>query len=110
MRTCFTLRVRPDRLDEYRRGTATSGPRCWPPCARRAGTTTPSSSPTTACSIGYLECDDFDAALAAMARTEVNARWQAEMAEFFVDLDGAGPTNACGRSTRSSTSTDAFGE
>ena len=22
-----------------------------------------------------------------MARTEVNARWQAEMAEFFVDLD-----------------------
>ena len=24
-----------------------------------------------------------------MGRTEVNARWQAEMGEFFVDLDGA---------------------
>ena len=24
-----------------------------------------------------------------MAATEVNARWQAEMARFFVDLDGA---------------------
>ena len=33
--------------------------------------------------IGYLECEDFAAAQAAMAATEVNARWQQEMAEFF---------------------------
>jgi L-rhamnose mutarotase len=33
--------------------------------------------------VGYLETDDFEAAQAAMERTEVNARWQAEMAEFF---------------------------
>ena len=26
-----------------------------------------------------------------MDATEVNARWQREMAEFFVDLDGARP-------------------
>ena len=26
-----------------------------------------------------------------MAATDVNARWQAEMAPFFLDLDGAGP-------------------
>jgi L-rhamnose mutarotase len=26
-----------------------------------------------------------------MARTEVNTRWQAEMAPFFMDLDGRGP-------------------
>ena len=26
-----------------------------------------------------------------MARTEVNARWQAEMAEFFEDLEGRAP-------------------
>ncbi len=26
-----------------------------------------------------------------MNQTEVNARWQAEMAEFFLDLDGAAP-------------------
>ena len=26
-----------------------------------------------------------------MARTEVNARWQAEMAEFFEELDGPAP-------------------
>jgi L-rhamnose mutarotase len=33
--------------------------------------------------VGYLETDDFEAAQAAMERTDVNARWQAEMADFF---------------------------
>jgi L-rhamnose mutarotase len=33
--------------------------------------------------VGYVETDDFEAAQAAMERTDVNARWQAEMAEFF---------------------------
>jgi L-rhamnose mutarotase len=41
--------------------------------------------------IGYLECDDFDAARAAMEATDVNARWQAEMGEFFQDLGGRRP-------------------
>jgi L-rhamnose mutarotase len=38
--------------------------------------------------VGYLETDDFDAALEGMARTEINARWQAGMAPFFEDLEG----------------------
>jgi L-rhamnose mutarotase len=38
--------------------------------------------------IGYVECDDFAAILAAMEATDVNARWQAEMAPFFEGLDG----------------------
>lgn len=35
---------------------------------------------------GVLETDDFDGARAAMDATEVNTRWQAEMAPFFADL------------------------
>jgi L-rhamnose mutarotase len=35
--------------------------------------------------VGYVECDDFDAVRARMALTEVNARWQAEMAALFED-------------------------
>ncbi len=31
-----------------------------------------------------------------MARTEVNARWQAEMAEFFAGLDGRPPDEGLG--------------
>lgn len=42
--------------------------------------------------VGYLE--DFATARAAMETTEVNARWQAEMAPFFESLDGARPDEA----------------
>jgi L-rhamnose mutarotase len=41
--------------------------------------------------IGYVESDDLMASQAAMAETEVNARWQAEMAEFFTGIDGRPP-------------------
>jgi len=32
-----------------------------------------------------VECDDFDAARARMALTDVNSRWQAEMSTLFED-------------------------
>ncbi|ALV47025.1 L-rhamnose mutarotase [Arthrobacter alpinus] len=37
--------------------------------------------------IGFVECDDLDAARARMALTEVNAKWQAEMARLFPASD-----------------------
>ena len=36
---------------------------------------------------GYFETPDLDAARAGMAATEVNKRWQSEMAHFFEELD-----------------------
>ena len=44
--------------------------------------------------VGYLECDDFKAAQAAMNKTEVNTRWQAEMAPFFELEPGTSPDAA----------------
>ena len=41
--------------------------------------------------IGYFETPSLEDARRGMARTEVNARWQAEMAEFFEELDGPRP-------------------
>jgi L-rhamnose mutarotase len=41
--------------------------------------------------IGYVESDDLEAAQKAMAATEVNARWQAQMTEFFAGNDGRPP-------------------
>jgi len=41
-----------------------------------------------------------------MAATEVNARWQAEMAEFFSELDGGPPDEGCIPSLRSSISAE----
>jgi L-rhamnose mutarotase len=38
------------------------------------------------------ECEDFDAALAALAENPVDQRWQAEMARYTEpDADGRGP-------------------
>ena len=82
-RVCFLLQVRPDRLEEYRaRHRAV-----WPEmldALRRAGWRNYSLfARDDGLLVGYLETDDFAAAQAAMERTEVNARWQAEMAAFF---------------------------
>jgi L-rhamnose mutarotase len=41
--------------------------------------------------IGHLECEDFAVARAAMARTTVNAQWQAVVGSMFGDLEGQRP-------------------
>jgi L-rhamnose mutarotase len=85
-RVCFQLQVRPDRLEEYlerhrnvwpemQQALRDAGWRNYSLFARDDGLI-----------IGYLECDDFEAALAALGATDVNARWQAEMAPFFIGL------------------------
>ena len=59
--------------------------------------------------VGYLETDDYQAALARMAGTEVNQRWQEDMAPYFAELSGRRPMKASGGSPRFSTWTD-FGQ
>jgi L-rhamnose mutarotase len=82
-RICFTLQVKPDRLEEYRRRHAPvwremlealrdAGWRDYSLFLRADGLL-----------VGTLLVDDFAAVQAAMGATEVNTRWQAEMAEFF---------------------------
>lgn len=41
--------------------------------------------------VGYVEAADLTQAQEAMAATEVNGRWQAEMSRFFTGLDGRRP-------------------
>ena len=41
--------------------------------------------------VGYLETEDFERARAQMAEREVNARWQREMASFFVQPENLRP-------------------
>ena len=84
-RICFTLQVKPERLEEYRRHHA----QVWPDmlaALRDTGWTDYSLFlREDGLLVGYLRTDDFDRALADMDAAEVNARWQAEMAGFFVD-------------------------
>lgn len=84
-RVCFTLQVKPELLDEYRRRHEA----VWPEMLKALRDTGWHDYSLflreDGLLVGYLLTDDFDAALAAMDATDVNARWQAEMAEFFVD-------------------------
>ncbi len=87
-RYCFQLQVKPDRLAEYRARHASVWPDMLRALARAGWHNYSLFLRPDGLLVGYLETDDFDAARAAMDATEVNARWQAEMAPFFVDLDG----------------------
>lgn len=91
-RACFLLHLRPERVDEY----LTAHEVVWPEMLAAlsdAGWRNYSLflRPEDGLVVGYLETDDFAAAQQRMAATDVNARWQAGMAQFFRDPDGANP-------------------
>ena len=82
-RVCFLLRVRPERMEEYRarhrevwpemrQALQDAGWRNYSLFAREDGLV-----------VGYLECDDFSAAQEAMTATEINAAWQRSVADLF---------------------------
>jgi L-rhamnose mutarotase len=91
VRYCFLLQVRPDRLDEYRERHR----HVWPDmlaALRDTGWRNYSLHlRDDGLLVGYVECDDLAAAQKAMAATDVNTRWQAEMSPFFTGLEGRGP-------------------
>ena len=82
-RICFLLRVRPDRLDEYRARHREVWPEMLDALRETGWRNYSLFLREDGLLVGYLECDDFTASLEAMEDREVNARWQAEMAQFF---------------------------
>ncbi|MFB3779114.1 MAG: L-rhamnose mutarotase [Bryobacteraceae bacterium] len=87
-RVCFLLKVKKDRLAEYKERHE----RVWPEmlaALRETGWTNYSLFlRDDGLLVGYLETPDFQKALEGMGRKEVNARWQKEMKEFFEDPGG----------------------
>ena len=90
-RYCFLLQVRPDLLAEYRARHA----QVWPEmlhALRDSGWRNYSLFVRDdGLLVGYVEADDLAAAQAAMAATDVNRRWQAEMSRYFTGLAGRPP-------------------
>jgi L-rhamnose mutarotase len=87
-RVCFLLKVRPGRLEEYRRRHAAVWPEMLAALRETGWHNYSLFLRPDGLLVGYFETGDLDAALAAMAATDVNRRWQAEMAPFFEGLDG----------------------
>lgn len=90
-RVCFQLQVKPDRIDEYAQRHAAVWPEMLRALKRSGWHNYSLFLREDGLLIGYFETESLDAAQAAMEGEEINARWQAEMAEFFVALDGARP-------------------
>ncbi len=85
-RVCFQLKVKAERIAEYRERHCAvwaemlealheSGWHNYSLFMREDGLL-----------IGYFETTSLPSALAAMEKTDINRRWQAEMADFFEDL------------------------
>jgi len=87
-RVCFLLKVKSDRLDEYRR----LHQQVWPEmleALRQTGWHNYSLFlHDDGLLVGYLETPDFERALQGMAARDVNRRWQEMMAPFFESTGG----------------------
>jgi L-rhamnose mutarotase len=90
-RVCFLLKVKPERLAEYKERHAAVWPEMLDALRRTGWRNYSLFLRDDGLLVGYLETPDFTAALAGMAQTDVNARWQAEMAPFFEQLEGRRP-------------------
>jgi L-rhamnose mutarotase len=90
-RVCFVARIVSGKIDEYKERYRA----VWPEmlqALRDAGWANYSLFlADDGLVVGYLETDDYAAALRAMAQSSVNDRWQAEMAPFFADLGDRRP-------------------
>lgn len=93
-RVCFLLKVRADRLDEYAERHAAVWPDMLEALSRTGWTNYSLFLREDGLLVGYFETPDLQAALDGMAATEVNARWQQQMAPFFESLDGRRPDEA----------------
>jgi L-rhamnose mutarotase len=92
-RYCFQLQVAPARIAEYTRRHAAVWPEMLRALAASGWHNYSLFLRPDGLLIGYFESERTLAeAQEAMAATDVNARWQAEMAPFFVALEGAPDT------------------
>ena len=83
-RVCFILRVRQDRLDEYKEAHRSVWPEMLEALSATGWTNYSLFLDEDGLLVGYFETEDFEAALAGMEATDVNTRWQAAMAEYLV--------------------------
>jgi L-rhamnose mutarotase len=91
-RSAFVLRIRPDRVEEYRAAHAA----VWPEmleALKGAGIRNYSIFLAGNQSFGYFEADDLEAAAEYLERQEVSARWQDAMAGLLEERvpDGGPP-------------------
>ena len=90
-RVAFILKVKADKLEEYKRRHAAVWPEMLQALHETGWHNYSLFMRDDGLLFGYLETDDFERALAEMATREVNLRWQRDMAPFFEIEPGRRP-------------------
>ena len=90
-RVCFQLQVKPHLVEEYRERHRAVWPEMLEALKSAGWHNYSLFLRPDGLLIGYFETPSLAAAQIAMARTEVNDRWQAQMSGFFEGLDGEAP-------------------
>ena len=90
-RVCFLLKVKPERLEEYKLRHAAVWPEMLEALRETGWRNYSLYLRDDGLLVGYVETPDFAAARKGMAEREVNARWQRERGPFFEALEGRRP-------------------
>ena len=90
-RICFLLKVRQDRLEEYKDRHQAVWPEMLQALRETGWHNYSLFLRDDGLLIGYVETPDFQKALDGMAAREVNERWQREMGPLFETLEGRRP-------------------
>lgn len=85
-RVCFLLRVKKDKLAEYRRAHESVWPEMLAALSRHGWTNYSLFLTDDGLLIGYVETPDFQKAVAGMQGEPINARWQEAMRQYFEPL------------------------
>jgi L-rhamnose mutarotase len=93
MRVCFLLKVRVDRLEEYKKRHTQVWPEMQEALRQTGWRNYTLFLKQDGLLVGYLETDNFVQSCAGMKNYPVNARWQAEMSQFFEKIPGAADDN-----------------
>jgi L-rhamnose mutarotase len=87
-RVCFCLQVKRELLQEYKERHRSVWPEMLQALGQAGWHNYSLFLRDDGLLVGYVETEDFQRALSAMAQTEVNSRWQREMAGYFEDPAG----------------------
>jgi len=90
-RVCFLLKVKADRLEEYKKRHAHVWPDMLEALRESSWHNYSLFLRDDGLLIGYFETPDYAKALEGMAAREVNERWQRDMSNFFENLGGRRP-------------------
>ena len=90
-RVCFLLKVKSERLEEYKKRHEDVWPEMLEALRETGWRNYSLFLREDGLLVGYLETPDYPSALSGMAGREINQRWQREMAPFFEGLEGRRP-------------------